>query len=340
MGALTNPSRPAAAVSRAVPLPFGQSFASGLRPHEWNEREPDANDRRRETDQYEPIASEAEVAISSAAFVTRRRFSWRGMAAESIGIAQHGRLEIRFRASVHLLVLLECGARSEESPHDKAPPRPEPEGCTRELILVPAGHEYVERRETRRFSQLAFFYLDPGTVSLDSAASLAPRLFFDDVELWITALKLAAAIETPDVHGRDYCDALGVVLAHDLVRLAPGARRVERQFRGGLAGWQQKAVTSYIDERLAEQVSLDALAALVHLSRFHFCRVFKQSFGVPPLRFHMHRRIERAKALLADSEMSTTEVGMAVGFGSGSTFAKSFRKLTGVTATEFRRTVI
>src|ERR1700748_586996 len=147
------------------------------------------------------------------------------MAAESIGIAQHGRLEIRFRASVHLLVLWECGARAEDSAHDKAPSRPEPKDHKRKLILVPAGHEYVERMETRRFPRLAFFYLDPETVSLDSATSLAPRLFFDDAELWTMALKLTAAIESPDVHGRDYCDALGVVLAHDLVRLAPGARR-------------------------------------------------------------------------------------------------------------------
>jgi hypothetical protein len=54
--------------------------------------------------------------------------------------------------------------------------------------------------------------------------------------------------------------------------------------------WQQKRVAEYIEEHLAEEISLAALAELVDLSLYHFARVFKQSFGVPPHHYHMVRR--------------------------------------------------
>ena len=81
----------------------------------------------------------------------------------------------------------------------------------------------------------------------------------------------------------------------------PGAPRKEPPVRGGLAGWQQRIVTSYIEEHLAEPISLATLAQLARLSTYYFCRAFKQSFGVPPHRYHTNRRIEHAKALLANA---------------------------------------
>jgi AraC-like DNA-binding protein len=54
--------------------------------------------------------------------------------------------------------------------------------------------------------------------------------------------------------------------------------------------WQQKKLTQYIDEHLAEDVSLSSLAELVHLSPYHFSRAFKQSFNMPPHRYLTNRR--------------------------------------------------
>jgi AraC family transcriptional regulator len=92
--------------------------------------------------------------------------------------------------------------------------------------------------------------------------------------------------------------SLGVVLVHELIRLNRSAPTVEANVRGGLAAWQQRIVTAYIDEHLSKQISLATLAQLVRLSRHYFCRAFKQSFGVPPHRYQINRRIERAKVLL------------------------------------------
>jgi AraC family transcriptional regulator len=109
--------------------------------------------------------------------------------------------------------------------------------------------------------------------------------------------------------------------------------------RGGLPGWQQNKLTQYIEEHLAEEVSLASLAGLVQLSPYHFARAFKQSFGIPPHRYLTDRRIERAKSLLAQRQLSVTEIALEVGFSETSSFTAAFRKSTGETPTDYRRSL-
>jgi len=75
------------------------------------------------------------------------------------------------------------------------------------------------------------------------------------------------------------------------------------------------------------------MARLVDLSPYHFARAFKQSFGVPPHRYHIERRIARAKELLSGN--SVTEVAMAVGFAETSSFSTVFRRATALREANF-----
>ena len=211
------------------------------------------------------------------------------------------------------------------------------------LAFVPAGHEYREWQEPRTRSRIVYFYFDPAKMPIDPGAGaedtpLAPRLFFEDKALWETAVKLGNLIESGS-EDRHYCEALGVVLAHELVRRSAGMRRVEPPARGGLAAWQQRIVSAYIEEHIAEQVPLATLAHRVRLSPYHFCRAFKRSFGVPPHRYHNARRIDHAKTLLAQPARSVTEIALKVGFSETSSFTAAFRKATGTTPTAYRRSL-
>ncbi len=125
------------------------------------------------------------------------------------------------------------------------------------------------------------------------------------------------------------------------VIVAPDAEtpRVEPPVKGGLAAWQQRAVTAYIEEHLAEPILLATLARLVGLSPCYFCRAFRQSLGLPPHRYHSRRRIERAKALLAEPSPSVTEVGLTVGYRDTSSFSAVFHRTTGVSPRAYRRTL-
>ncbi len=107
--------------------------------------------------------------------------------------------------------------------------------------------------------------------------------------------------------------------------------------RGGLAAWQERLVAGHIERHIARQIPLAELACLVGLSTYHFARAFRQSFGMPPHRYHIMRRIERAKAMLSDHTKSVTEIGLALGFNETSAFTATFRKLTGLTPTAYGR---
>jgi AraC family transcriptional regulator len=128
-----------------------------------------------------------------------------------------------------------------------------------------------------------------------------------------------------------------ILVMHEPIRPEPTTSAVARPLRGGLPAWQQKRVMEFIEAHLAEEISLAALAELADLSLFHFARAFTQSFGVPPHRYHMARRMDRARSLLQRPALSVTQIGIQIGFRETSSFSKAFRRFTGLTPTEYRR---
>jgi AraC family transcriptional regulator len=123
---------------------------------------------------------------------------------------------------------------------------------------------------------------------------------------------------------------------HELFRLERTAPAAAGPGRGGLPAWQQKRLVEFIEGHLTEDISLVTLAELVDLSLYHFARAFTQSFGVPPHRYHMARRMDRAKSLLQRPALSVTRIGARIGFRETSSFTRAFRKFTGLTPTEYR----
>jgi AraC family transcriptional regulator len=289
-----------------------------------------------------PDVSHPAVDISPSHLVGRRAVARQGVTAEIVQARSLDRIEFRFRAPMHLLVLCERGARREGETFVEGLPRSALRDLSRKLTFVPAGHDYHEWQVPRILTRLTYFYLDPGLMSVQdepafAAMPLSPRLFFEDEALSCTARKVQTLIENPEFNTQRYFEALSTVLAHELMGVTGAAAGARLPVRGGLAAWQQRVVTDYIEENLAEQIPLATLAGLVRLSTHYFCRAFKQSFGVPPHHYHSNRRIEHAKTFLAKPTTSVTEIGMSLGFSTTSSFTAAFRKATGQTPTEYRR---
>jgi AraC family transcriptional regulator len=285
--------------------------------------------------------SSVTVHVAPRQAVTRRGVQWRGTGIELVRSTTNRRVDYNFHSSVNLLAAYEHGVRRDGESYVEGLARSRLRDVGKKLTLVPAGHEYREWYDPRTSMEVTYFYLDPVELQIDSETNLGkllePRLFFEDVAIGSTASKLRQAIDAPDGANRLYVEALGVILIHELVRLNSGSSRTEGPVRGGLATWQQRIVATYIEAHLSDQIPLATLARLARLSTFHFCRAFKQSFGVPPHRYHTNRRIEWAKTLLAERKYSVTEVGLAVGFSETSSFAAVFRKITGQTPNRYHR---
>jgi AraC-like DNA-binding protein len=287
------------------------------------------------------------VEVTPSNAVTRHAATWDGVTAEIVQATKQESIEFRFRGPRHLLAVYEQGVRRDGNSLVEGLPRSTLREIKGKLTFVPAGCDYCERHEPRVLTRAVYFYLDPERMPIDAVPELAnaaltplaPRLFFQDAALWDTALKLMRLVEGGRSDNKLYFEALGVVLAHELVRFNAGVRRIEAPVRGGLAPWQQRIVTTYIEEHLAEPISLAQLAQLVGLSTYYFCRAFKQSLGVPPHRYHNKRRIEQAKVLLSKPAPSVTEIGLTVGFSETSSFTTAFRKATGLTPTAYHRSL-
>ena len=256
---------------------------------------------------------------------------------ENVYVPSGATIEFRFQGSMHLLALYNEGMRKQGETAVDDLYLSKLRGFERKLTFVPAGHAYREWHETGSSTRLTFLYLDPASLGRpdDEDANFLPRVCFESPVVWETASKLKKAIEASEANGAPYLQALSSVLSHELSK---HNQDLSAQInRGGLAGWQKRAVIEYVEQHVGSQACLRKMAALTQLSVHHFCRAFKRSFGIPPYQYQVERRMELAKSLLADQTIPITEISLRLGYGQTSSFSSAFRKMTGWTPTAFRR---
>ena len=100
-----------------------------------------------------------------------------------------------------------------------------------------------------------------------------------------------------------------------------------------------RRVLAYVEEHLAEHITVTDLANVACLSIFHFTRAFAAAMGVPPHRYVSQRRLESAKAMIATGRASLSEIALHCRLSSQSSLTRAFRRATGVTPAEYRRTL-
>jgi AraC-like DNA-binding protein/PAS domain-containing protein len=117
---------------------------------------------------------------------------------------------------------------------------------------------------------------------------------------------------------------------------------LERQFavqppRGGLSVAALRRVCEFVESRLEDSLSVDALAAQARLSVYHFARAFRHSTGVSPHRYVLQQRVRRAKRLLVETDLPLARIASAVGFSDQGHLSRQFGALVGTTPSSYRK---
>jgi AraC family transcriptional regulator len=131
--------------------------------------------------------------------------------------------------------------------------------------------------------------------------------------------------------------SLANLLAVHLIRHILAPRQPTRRRYGALPRGRLRAVVEYIEEHLDGSPSLEQMAATAHLSVYHFARQFRAATGLPPHQYVISRRVERAKQLLQEGDLSLAEVAAAAGFADQSKLSHTFKRVVGVSPRQFRR---
>lgn len=214
-------------------------------------------------------------------------------------------------------------------------------GAPDKLCLLPAGHEsrwliggplrmfhlYVDPEELARQAVTAFD-VDPRRIQLHDAT------FCDDPAMAAVVRGAVMPLDWAELGDRSALDAACHLLLHRVLR-----RYIDKELgevRAGLSPAARRRVMDLIEAHLDEPLTLDRLAAEARLSTFHFAKMFRISFGMPPHRYLTARRIERAKRLLG-TQQPLGDVALACGFGSQSHFNRTFKAATQRTPGEWRQ---
>ncbi|MFE2756358.1 helix-turn-helix domain-containing protein [Actinosynnema sp. NPDC059335] len=151
------------------------------------------------------------------------------------------------------------------------------------------------------------------------------------------ALELRDEARTGGLAGQLYVDSIAATLALHLLRTCSNLAPSRPAAAPGLSGSRLRTVIEYIDEHLGDDLRLDRLADVAGVDRHHFGRAFKKATGVPPHRYVMRRRVDRATELLARSELPIARIAHDVGMSSQSHLTTVFRRMVGDTPLGYRK---
>jgi AraC family transcriptional regulator len=107
--------------------------------------------------------------------------------------------------------------------------------------------------------------------------------------------------------------------------------------RAGFTTWRKKRVEAYVLENLSEHIAVDELAEVIKLSRSHFTRLFRRSFGLSPRAYIIEQRLKKARCLMVRTREALSAIAVSCGFADQAHFSKLFRQRLGTSPAAWRR---
>jgi AraC family transcriptional regulator len=271
----------------------------------------------------------------------RRDWEMRGFFAESVDVCAGAGFDYQWSGSRHYLALHDIRLRDGEASIDGVH-APHILDLRQTLTFAPKGCQISgwSLTENRNNNYLAFTY-EPSLLEEEFERSFLsiearPLLYFNDTSLGFTLEKIKheLKLERPDTL---YLETLCLWTALEVERLTQSGKLPPASGPGVLSAAAVEKVREYIHANLAKDISLSELASVAGLSRFHFSRSFKKTFGLAPRQYLLRSRVERAKTLIAESDPALAELSILLGFNSPARLSAAFRRYGGGTIAQYRR---
>jgi AraC family transcriptional regulator len=162
-----------------------------------------------------------------------------------------------------------------------------------------------------------------------------PKLKDSRIRALMTAVNIERASGFPS--GQLFLQSIEVALAAVLVQNHSLSIKAMRPVKGGLSDIGRRNVMDLVRSRISEDISLTDMAAVTGLSVTHFSHIFKKSMGESPHQFVLRQRVQYAKELLESLNLRVLDIALASGFKTQQHFARIFRKVSGLSPTEYQR---
>ena len=210
-----------------------------------------------------------------------------------------------------------------------------------DIVICPAQQTFPKTQIDREVPLLQLF-IEPTTLAqikeVDTKQiELIPNLKLRDPLIQQMGLALKTELELGGSDSHLYAEAMSTALAVHLLRRYSSKKQEIREYRGGLPKYKLRQVLSYIDNHLNQKLALAELAALVPMSSHYFASLFKESMGISPYQYITKCRVEKAKQLLAKTDLSIVAICQEVGFESQSHFTRVFRQHAKTTPNTYRK---
>jgi AraC family transcriptional regulator len=217
-------------------------------------------------------------------------------------------------------------------------------GSSNNIAIIPAmvAHQANWNQE----SPFSLLFLEPDyliQVAYEligmNRVELIPHYAMADPLIDQIARSLTSELEPNRLGSRLFADSLTIALSIHLLRNYSNLQQPLQEVTGGLPPQKLKQAIDYINDHLAEALSITMIANQLQMSPYYFSRLFKQSVGLSPYQYVMQQRMERAAFLLRTTSLSVAVIAIQVGFTSQNQFAIQFRKLMHTTPSDYRKSL-
>lgn len=205
----------------------------------------------------------------------------------------------------------------------------------RDVLVIPAGQPHAV--DWKRPADIVSLQVSEAFVRQATGLDylqLSDALTIRDPFMTSSAAEVRSSVDGHAI-STAFAEAIATVIAYR-VGLRAGLKENEKQRAAELSPTQASRILDFLDHRLDESISLDDLAQLAGLTKWHFMRRFNTTYGTSPHSFITDRRIARAKKLLISSDLPIVQIALEVGM-THSHFSRTFLKRVGLSPSEFRQ---